>query len=137
MQNTKTYIIKGMHCASCAGIIEKTLKRTDGVYSVEVNYGTEKVKISLDEMRTNPQDLSKKIEPLGYSLVINSENKSAKEMNMTEDEHKAHLGIDQSKAEKLAEIREMRNKVISAIDNFMNNFRFIFLLRDYFIKNKC
>jgi len=115
MQNTKTYIIKGMHCASCAGIIEKTLKRTDGVYSVEVNYGTEKVKISLDEMRTNPQDLSKKIEPLGYSLVINSENKSAKEMNMTEDEHKAHLGIDQSKAEKLAEIREMRNKVISAI----------------------
>ena len=40
----KTYKIKGMHCASCAGIIERTFKKAKGVSSVEVNYGTEGAK---------------------------------------------------------------------------------------------
>ncbi|MBP6974476.1 MAG: heavy-metal-associated domain-containing protein, partial [Candidatus Pacebacteria bacterium] len=63
----KTYRVKGMHCASCAGIIEKTFKKTEGVHSAEVNYGTEKAKVAFDESKTSAQELSKKIEPLGYS----------------------------------------------------------------------
>jgi Cu2+-exporting ATPase/Cu+-exporting ATPase len=70
MNTSKTYKIKGMHCASCAGIIEKTIKKTDGVQSVEVNYGTETAKIDFDQSKTNPHDLSEKIEKLGYSLII-------------------------------------------------------------------
>jgi Cu+-exporting ATPase len=106
------YKIKGMHCASCAGIIEKTFKKTDGVESVEVNYGTETAKVVFDESKTNPQALSSKIEPLGYSLFI---PETAKEMDMSENEHAEHLGLNQSKKEKLAEIADMRTKVISAI----------------------
>jgi len=49
MPDIKTFQIKGMHCASCANIIEKTFKKTEGVNSVEVNYGTETAKISFDE----------------------------------------------------------------------------------------
>ena len=63
MSTTKTYRVKGMHCASCAGIIEKTFKKVDGVESVEVNYGTEKAKVSFNENKTTPQHLSEKIEP--------------------------------------------------------------------------
>jgi len=118
----QTYKIEGMHCASCAGIIERTFKKIDGVASAEVNYGTEAVKISFDESKTNPENLSKKIEPLGYSLVVNRDNHnihssglSAKEMGMSEDEHKTHLGLGQSKQEKLLEIKDMKSKVISAI----------------------
>lgn len=107
----KTFKIKGMHCASCAGIIEKIFKKTKGVHSVEVNYGTETTKISFDETKTNPRDLSGKIEKLGYSLNI----PSAEEMNMSPEEHANHLGLNQSKKEKLAEVKEMRSKVISAI----------------------
>lgn len=59
-----------MHCASCASIIERTLKKTEGVDSAVVNYGTEKIKLTFDESKTNPTDLSKKIEPLGYTLAI-------------------------------------------------------------------
>ena len=104
-----------MHCASCASIIEKTLKKVGGVHSVEVNYGTETAKISYDSVKVNPEQLSKKIEPLGYSLVGTAPMKTASEMGMSEGEHAAHLGLGQSKAEKLASLADMRNKIISVI----------------------
>lgn len=101
-----------MHCASCSSIIEKTFKKTEGVHSAEVNYGTETAKVSFDEAKTNPHDLSKRIEPLGYSLELPS---TAEKMGMSESEHAAHLGLNQSKKEKLAEVADMRTKVLSAI----------------------
>ncbi len=124
MNIQKTYKIKGMHCASCAGIIEKTFKKIEGVESAVANYGTEAVKISYDENKITPENLSKKIEPFGYSLIIEEPiihnmpaiaGKSAKEMGMSEDEHREHLGLNQSKKEKLAEVAEMRVKLLSAI----------------------
>lgn len=105
-----TYKIKGMHCASCASIIEKTLSKTEGVKSVSVNYGTEAAKIEYDEAKIKIENLSQKIEPLGYSLII----PSASEMNMSADEHAGHLGLNQSKKEKLAEVARMKNQIISA-----------------------
>ena len=119
--NTQTYRVKGMHCASCAGIIERTFRKTDGVLSAEVNYGTEKAKVAFDPSKTSAQALSKKIEPLGYSLDVDSRNsrvhggQSAEEMGMSADEHAAHLGLNQSKKEKLAEVADMKAKVWSAI----------------------
>ena len=112
MNTHKIYKIKGMHCASCAGIIEKTFKKTDGVESIEVNYGTETAKVIFDESKTNPHHLSQKIEKLGYSLVIPEEDKT---IDMTVDEHITHIGQNQSKKEKLAEVADMLSKVISAI----------------------
>lgn len=110
--HTQTYRVKGMHCASCSSVIEKTFKKVEGVHSAEVNYGTEKAKVSFDPSKTNPHDLSMHIEPLGYSLEVPT---SAEEMGMSESEHAAHLGLNQSKKEKLAEVADMRTKVLSAI----------------------
>lgn len=113
---TETYGIKGMHCASCASIIERTIKKMEGVENISVNNGTEKAKISFNKNTTSPEDFNKKLEPLGYSLVLPKNHKmTAEEMGMSASEHAAHLGLDQSKQEKLAEIKEMKNKVISAI----------------------
>lgn len=117
----ETYRVKGMHCASCASIIERAFKKTEGVTFAEVNYGTEKAKFTFDQSKTNPQQLSKEIEHLGYSLDLDDEmphaggGKSAEEMGMSPDEHMAHLGLNQSKKEKLAEVARMRTKVLSAI----------------------
>jgi Cu2+-exporting ATPase/Cu+-exporting ATPase len=117
--HTQTYNVKGMHCASCSSVIEKTFKKVDGVHVAEVNYGTEKAKVSFDPAKTNPHELSKKIEPLGYSLVVpdhsNHGSQSAAEMGMSPGEHAAHLGLNQTKKEKLAEVTAMRIKVLSAI----------------------
>jgi Cu2+-exporting ATPase/Cu+-exporting ATPase len=118
MNHSKTYRVKGMHCASCSAIIEKTFKKTEGVHHAEVNYGTETAKVSFDETKTNAQELSKKIEPLGYSLILPKSDHagmSAAEMGMSEEEHAAHLGIKQSKEEKLKEVAEMRTKVLISI----------------------
>jgi Cu2+-exporting ATPase/Cu+-exporting ATPase len=105
----KTFKIKGMHCASCAGIIERTFKKTDGVSSAEVNYATEEVKVFFDETKTNRELLSDKIEHLGYSLVT----EIPESMNMSEDEHRAHMGISQTKNEKKEELKDMKKKLIS------------------------
>lgn len=119
--HTQTYRVKGMHCASCASIIEKTFKKTEGVQSAEVNYGTEKAKLSFDASKTSPHELSKKIEPLGYTLDIPKNNEhthhgqSAEQMGMSAEEHAAHTGIGQSKEEKLAEVADMKTKVLSAL----------------------
>lgn len=110
--HTQTYNVKGMHCASCSSVIEKTFKKVGGVHSAEVNYGTEKARVSFDPSKTNPHDLSKHIEPLGYSLDIPA---TAEEMGMSASEHAAHLGLNQSKKEKLAEVADMKTKVLSAI----------------------
>ena len=121
--DSKIYRVKGMHCASCATIIEKTFKKEAGVQSAEVNYGTETAKINFDQGKTNPELLSKKIEPLGYSLALDhlsektydENDQTAESMGMSADEHATHLGLSQSKKEKLAEVLDMKNKVWSAI----------------------
>ena len=111
MNGLKIFKIKGMHCASCASIIEKTLKKTEGVQSIEANYATETAKIDFDDTKTNPHLLSEKIEPLGYSLIMST----PESIRMSNGEHALHLGLNEPKKEKLAEISEMRSKVISAI----------------------
>lgn len=120
MHKSNTYRVKGMHCASCAGIIEKALKKTAGVDTVEVNYGTETCKIAFDETKTNPRDLSQKIEKFGYSLAVPDHQSmnhemSAEQMGHTPDEHAAHLGLNQTKEEKLAELKDLKYKILSVI----------------------
>ena len=111
MNTTQKYDIKGMHCASCAYIIEKTIKKIDGVLNVSVNNGTENAKISFDENKTSPHIFNEKLKPLGYSIVV----PSAHEMSMSEDEHAMHLGLNQTKNEKLAELKTMRSKIVSVV----------------------
>jgi Cu2+-exporting ATPase/Cu+-exporting ATPase len=111
MDTQKTFRIKGMHCASCANIIESALKKTEGVSFVEVNYGTETAKVSFDETKISQTNLSKKIEPLGYSISA----PSAEEMGMSAEEHSAHLGINQTKQEKLKDLESLKKKVVSII----------------------
>ena len=55
----ETFAVKGMHCASCAVVIEKTFKKQPGVQAVEVNYGTETAKVSFDSTTTSPAEIGR------------------------------------------------------------------------------
>ncbi len=111
MNHTQTYKIKGMHCASCASIIEKTFKKKEGVHAVEINYATETAKVTHDAEKVSSQELSQAIKPLGYSLVL----PTAEEMGMSTSEHTAHLGLGQSKKEKLDELVAMKHQLMVAL----------------------
>lgn len=105
MSVTNTYKVRGMHCASCAAIIEKTLQKVPGVEKTEVNYGTESAKILFDPARTNPQTLSRHIEPLGYTFVVPA----------VHDEHADHMGMKKDTVEKDKEIAALRTKTLSIL----------------------
>lgn len=111
MRTAKTYKIKGLHCASCASIVEKTIKKIDGVADISVNSGTENARISFNIEKTSPEIFNQKLKPLGYSLVL----QTAQEPAMTESEHAGHLGLNQSKKERLKEVDDMKKGVFGAL----------------------
>jgi P-type Cu+ transporter len=51
MKTTATYQVKGMHCASCVSVIEKTVKKKPGVDNVSVNLATETAQITHDPQK--------------------------------------------------------------------------------------
>ena len=103
MEQKVVFTVKGMHCASCSAIIEKALKKIDGVESAEVSYAVGTARVSFDETKTDSTAFSKAVEHLGYSLTT-SQAETAESMDMSASEHAAHTGLGQSKQEKLAEL---------------------------------
>ncbi|HSR40974.1 MAG TPA: heavy metal translocating P-type ATPase [Longimicrobiales bacterium] len=65
----RTYRVEGMHCASCAQIVEKALGRVEGVTSAAVNLASESASVEYDPRRTDPDALRKTVEDAGYELV--------------------------------------------------------------------
>lgn len=113
MEQTCTYPVKGMHCASCSANIERTFKKVAGVKAVAVNYGTETANVTFDTTQTSPEALSEKIKPMGYSLVIPAEPTTSSQHGVMD--HSAHTGLSQTKQDKLAEIAGMRRLTLSLI----------------------
>ena len=87
------FSVKGMHCASCAFVIRDSLRKTEGITKVEVNYGSESANVSYDEKTTDVEKMNAVIGSYGYSL------------SQKEDEHKHHLDP------KIQEIRTLRQSV--------------------------
>jgi len=79
-----TVKLKGMTCTSCAGNIEKKLNDMEGIKSANVNFAVEKVTIEYDTKKVRLLDMKKKVDGLGYELVL-EENKTD---NVDEDEIK-------------------------------------------------
>ncbi|MFA7277484.1 MAG: heavy metal translocating P-type ATPase [Candidatus Gracilibacteria bacterium] len=108
----KTYIVKGMHCASCSAIITKTLKKLPGVEACDVNFATEKASISMDTSKVSLANMNKELEKIGYSLA---ESEASMGSEMAEKgggmDHSEHLGRSQTKEDKLRELQEMKAKV--------------------------
>ncbi len=59
-----------MHCASCVSLIERRLKKFEGVGKVNVNLATNKGTVEFDETKVGPKDFVKAIEAAGYGAEI-------------------------------------------------------------------
>ena len=72
--------ISGMHCTSCAGIIERSLKKVRGVSQASVNFAAEKAVITFDGSEAKVADLITAIGKAGYT---------AEEVDAKDTEHDA------------------------------------------------
>ncbi len=84
---TQSMNVMGMHCASCASVIKRSLQKLDGIESCEVNYGTEKAKVSYDPDKVSVEKMNKEIDKLGYTLA-------APQPSMGDMDHSIHAGHD-------------------------------------------
>ncbi|MEM2001762.1 MAG: HAD-IC family P-type ATPase, partial [Candidatus Methanomethylicaceae archaeon] len=62
--------IEGMHCATCASLIEKSIKRIDGVSSVEVSFGSNSAFVEYEDEKANLKSIAKAVEDAGYKVVM-------------------------------------------------------------------
>jgi P-type Cu+ transporter len=64
----KKITIEGMHCASCASNIERSLKKIAGVKEVSISLITKKAIIEVDE-KVSDEDLKKAVARAGYKVA--------------------------------------------------------------------
>ena len=60
--------ISGMHCGSCAGNIERSLKKVSGIKEVSVSAITNKAFVDVDES-VKEEDIKKAVAKAGYKVV--------------------------------------------------------------------
>ncbi|MEK7116885.1 MAG: heavy metal translocating P-type ATPase [Patescibacteria group bacterium] len=98
-QTKKTFSIKGMHCASCVMILERSLKKVEGVLGATVNLATERATVTYDPAVVTDEKLSSAVSNVGYEALVNEEVK-------TEDEEQK---------EKQQELKKLKFKVIFSL----------------------
>lgn len=65
---TVNFATTGMHCPSCAMLIEMTLKKEPGVESAQADYGKATTEITYDPDIISVDDIKAKVLDLGYTV---------------------------------------------------------------------
>ncbi|MFH1956390.1 MAG: thioredoxin domain-containing protein [Patescibacteria group bacterium] len=97
MQKAK-FKIKGMHCQSCAVLIEEKLKTQPGIINAKVNYDSGKAVIIYDKQKIHEDKIVKVMEEAGDYRVEKIENQPSREESRQEDEEKESRGREESAA---------------------------------------
>jgi len=83
MPSTRTTLsITGMHCASCAAIITRKLKKTGGVTETNVNYSSAKATILFDPAEVSVPALIDAIKKAGYGAAVANPADRAKDKEL-------------------------------------------------------
>src|SRR2546430_4122007 len=99
MEQTTTYPIKGMHCASCVRVIERAVKKVDGVIDCSVNLATEQATVTYESKKVTKEHIQAAVANVGYKVLVNEEAQS----------------LDEQKKEKQKELKDLRTKVIISL----------------------
>src|SRR3989338_5289755 len=88
-----SFKVSGMHCASCAIKIEKSLKASEGVTDAKVNYASEKAYIEFDSKKTSEQKIKSIVKGIGYTPVDIRDDAKEKEAYIKKLKTKLFAGI--------------------------------------------
>ncbi|MED4209026.1 heavy metal translocating P-type ATPase [Priestia megaterium] len=69
------FAITGMTCAACSTRIEKGLNKLEGVTRASVNLALETASVEYSPFQIAPQDITQRVEKLGYGAKLKSEEK--------------------------------------------------------------
>lgn len=80
------FAIGGMHCASCAAIIQRKVGKLPSVKDVAVNFAAEKARVVYDAAQLDEQQIIEAIKKAGYSasLVNGNDSEAQKKRRMEE-----------------------------------------------------
>ncbi|MFZ2206579.1 MAG: heavy metal translocating P-type ATPase [Microgenomates group bacterium] len=78
--------LSGMHCTSCALIIEKSLKKIPGVKEANVNFSAEKALITYDELTAKKESFIDVVKQTGYSAEFIDDKDPSFETNKRKGE---------------------------------------------------
>lgn len=65
----KTFDVKGMHCASCVRVIERTLQKVEGVKDATVNLATNRATVNYQD-HASEHDMASAVKKAGYDLMV-------------------------------------------------------------------
>jgi len=78
--------LSGMHCTSCALIIEKSLEKVPGVKEANVNFSAEKALITYDESTVKKESFIDAVKKTGYSATFIDDKDPSFEANKRKKE---------------------------------------------------
>jgi len=73
---TRSYFVKGMHCASCAAIITKKLSKVESIKEVNVNLATEKATLEFENDALSIEAVNDVISKYGYTFIAEQDETS-------------------------------------------------------------
>ncbi|CUO02612.1 heavy metal translocating P-type ATPase [Clostridium disporicum] len=79
----KKYKIGEMTCSACSNRVERGVKKMDGIIDANVNLTTETLTVNFDENKLSEQDIEKKVNDLGYTVIKNTKVHTYKVEGMT------------------------------------------------------
>ena len=95
----KTFPVKGMHCASCVQVIERAVRKIDGVTNCNVNLATEQATVTYNKNKVTKNDIASAVSNVGYKALVDEEIKGEEELAK----------------EKQEELNSLRNKVLFSL----------------------
>lgn len=111
MNKTVTIPVVGMHCASCAATITKTISKVEGVDKAGVNFATEKAQVTYNPDQTNLDTISQSIVPFGYSLDLSAQHHSANGMTHSQPSDPAAHTMPEDHSRHHEDLRALEKKV--------------------------
>lgn len=69
-QTRYTFVVEGMHCASCGMLIDETLEDLDGVTASATSLRTGRANVEFDPVRCTPADVVAAIAEAGYTARL-------------------------------------------------------------------
>ncbi|MFZ5366110.1 MAG: heavy metal translocating P-type ATPase [Patescibacteria group bacterium] len=114
----ETFLLKGMHCVSCAVTIENALKKVPGVFSAVVNFAAEKATVefsdqAIEQLRYQEllEKIKKAVKNAGYELITDEKDDHRRHRKKDEGTEKEMEHHDHAAMMREEELIDLKRKI--------------------------